>query len=54
MPMIQNGYLGWIAKFNRQISDVDEFLTRLERFSLIDDWINEHNASGNSWKAAHN
>ena len=48
-------YMGHMAKFNRQIVDTTEFETRLERFSFIDNWINEHNEnSGASFTVAHN
>ena len=29
-------------------------MTRLEQFTFVHNWIEEHNASGKSWKAAHN
>ena len=47
-------YLGHMAAFNRQITDVTEFAQRLEQFSFVHNWIEEHNASGASWVAGHN
>jgi len=47
-------YLGHMATFNRQITDVTEFAQRLEQFSFVHNWIEEHNASGASWVAGHN
>ena len=54
MPTIHFDYLSHMAKFNRQISDVQEFMTRLEHYNFVHNWIEEHNASGKSWSAAHN
>jgi len=47
-------YLGHMAKFNRQIEDVQEFAMRLENFASIHSWVEEHNASGANWVAGHN
>ena len=47
-------YLGHMAKFNRQIADVQEFTQRLNNFTLIHNWIQEHNASNAGWTAGHN
>ena len=47
-------YIGHMAAFNRQITDVTEFAQRLEQFSFVHNWIEEHNASGASWVAGHN
>jgi C1A family cysteine protease len=47
-------YLAWMAKYNRQVSDVQEFMTRLENFSLMHNFIEEHNSKGLSWIAGHN
>ena len=55
MPAVTNfDYLGWMAKFNRQIDDIEEFKTRLGHFTATHNWIQEHNASGANWKAGHN
>ena len=54
MPVVHFDYLGWMAKYNRQISDIEEFKTRLERFTFIHNWINEHNQLGALWTAGHN
>ena len=53
MP-INFDYLGHMATFNRQITDVVEFATRLEQFTAIHNFITEHNNSGASWTAGHN
>jgi cathepsin L len=47
-------YLAHMAKFNRQITDVAEFMTRLENFTFVHNWIEEHNLTGASWTAGHN
>jgi len=47
-------YLGHMAKYNRQITDIAEFKARVEQFTFVHNWIEEHNASGASWTAGHN
>ena len=47
-------YFTFLAEYGRQISDVTEFNTRARYFNFVDDFINEHNASGKSWIAGHN
>jgi C1A family cysteine protease len=47
-------YLGHMATYNRQITDVTEFHTRLAAFSATHNFINETNAAGNTWVAGHN
>ena len=54
MPTIHFDYLGHMAKYNRMITDVQEFYTRIEEFTSVHNWINEHNASGANWTAGHN
>ena len=55
MPgVISFDYLGHMAKYNRMISDVEEFHTRLAAFTANHNWIVEHNDSGASWEAGHN
>jgi cathepsin L len=55
MPgVISFDYLSHMAKFNRHITDVLEFQTRLAEFTFTHNWINEHNTSGASWEAGHN
>ena len=55
MPTIHFDYLGWMAKFNRQISNVEEFVARLENFSETHNFIQEHNAMiGRTHDAGHN
>ena len=50
MPgVIHFDYLGHMAKFNRMITDVEEFHTRIGIFTDVHNWINEHNNSGASW-----
>ena len=47
-------YVSHMATYGRQISDVTEFQTRLAQFSLVHNWIEEHNESGANWVAGHN
>jgi len=54
MPVVHFDYLGWMSKFNRQITDIHEFMARLENFTATHNWIEEHNESGKSWTAGHN
>ena len=55
MPGVINfDYLGHMAKYNRMISDVEEFQTRLAAFTANHNWIEQHNNSGASWEAGHN
>jgi C1A family cysteine protease len=44
-----------MAKFNRQITDVEEFMGRLENFTTTHNWIEQHNSMlGRTWTAGHN
>merc|ERR1711957_603596 len=43
-----------MATYNRQITDVTEFAMRVENYTQIHNFINEHNASGANWVAGHN
>ena len=54
MPHINFDYLGHIAKFNRSFENVEEFMARLENFTFVHNWIEEHNNSGANWQAGHN
>jgi C1A family cysteine protease len=47
-------YLGHLATYGRQITDINEFQARLGIYQYVDSFINEHNASGASWVAGHN
>ena len=47
-------YLSFMAKYNRQITDQTEFLKRLEIFTFVHNYIEEHNQSGANWTAGHN
>jgi len=47
-------YLAHMATYNRQITDVAEFMTRLENFTFVHNWIEEHNNSNAGWTAGHN
>ena len=47
-------YLSYMAKFNKVVTEVEEFAMRVENFKFVHQWIEKHNASGASWKAAHN
>ena len=54
MPSIHFDYLGWMAKFNRSIDNVEEFMQRIENFTATHNFINEINEAGHSWIAGHN
>ena len=51
---MQFNYIGHMATYNRQITDVREFITRLENFTNTHNFINEHNSSNATWVAGHN
>ena len=47
-------YLAHMATYNRQISDVTEFMNRLQQFTTVHNFIEEHNASGARFTVGHN
>ena len=47
-------YMQHVAKFARSHVDVADFEARLANFAVAHNFINEHNASGESWVAGHN
>jgi C1A family cysteine protease len=47
-------FFDWMREHDTQFKDGEEFLRRLEIFIGWDKLIEEHNASGASWKMAHN
>jgi len=47
-------YLSHMAKFNRSFNDVEEFAMRLDQFSFVHNFIEEHNATGASFTLGHN
>jgi hypothetical protein len=49
MPIIHFDYLSHMATYNRMITDVTEFQTRLAEFTSVHNWIEDHNASGANW-----
>ena len=51
---MQFNYLGHMATYNRQITDVREFMTRLENFSNTHNFIEELNNSNQTHTAGHN
>ena len=51
---MQFNYIGHMATYNRQITDVREFITRLENFTNTHNFINEINASNMTHTAGHN
>lgn len=53
MP-ISFDFLGHLARYNRQISDMNEFAERLAYFTNVHNWILDHNELGASWEAGHN
>ena len=51
---MEMNYLGHMATFNRSFVDTQELNFRASQFAKVSKWIEEHNASGKSWLAAHN
>ena len=51
---IEFDYLSYMAKFNKVVTDVEEFATRVENFRFVHNFIENHNKSGANWTAAHN
>jgi len=50
MPgVIHFDYLSHMAKYNRMITDVEEFAMRVGIFTDVHNWIENHNASGANW-----
>ncbi len=47
-------YLSHMAKFNRSFNDVEEFAMRLDQFSFVHNYIQEHNATGANFTLGHN
>jgi len=39
-------YLNYLAKFNKFVTNVEEFASRFENFKYIHNFIAKHNASG--------
>ena len=50
----QLDYLNHVALFAKQMATLDEFVMRANIFAATNAFIEEHNASGKSWKAGHN
>ena len=51
---MEMNYLSHMAKYNRNFFDTQELKFRAGQFARVHQWIEEHNASGKSWVAAHN
>ena len=47
-------YLSHMAKFNRSFENVEEFAMRLDQFSFVHNYIEEHNATGANFTLGHN
>ena len=47
-------YIKYMADFGKSHMDMHDFKQRLANFMELDQWIEEHNASGASWVAGHN
>ena len=47
-------YLEHLTKFARNITSMEELELRLGNFERTHEWIEEHNATGANWVAAHN
>ena len=52
---IELKYANYLAEFGKTTNDVDEFNMRMENFSIIDEFVDEHNSNTNhSHVAGHN
>jgi cathepsin L len=47
-------YMQYVAKFNKQTNDVEEFHARMANFQAADAYIKEVNQSNGNWTAGHN
>ena len=47
-------YMSHLAQFGKNIADMDEFNTRLTYFSIVDQFIEEHNAEDHPYTLGHN
>jgi len=47
-------YMQYVAKFNKQSNDVDEFQVRMANFAIVDKFIQEHNSTNATHTAGHN
>ncbi len=47
-------YMQYVAKFNKQSNDVEEFQVRMANFANTDKFVKEHNASNSTHVAGHN
>ena len=47
-------YMNYLAQFNKVYNDVEEFTSRMARFTEVDAFIKEHNASNATYSAGHN
>ena len=52
--MISAQFMEHLAHFGKSFGTVEEFNFRLERFSEIENFIQEHNAEGNTYSVGHN
>jgi len=47
-------YLNYLSVYNKHVTNVEEFASRVQNFRFIHNHITEHNKSGATWKAGHN
>ena len=47
-------YLQYMAKFNKEVKTIEELAMRVKNFVRTHEFIENHNASGANWTAAHN
>ena len=47
-------YMQHLAKFGKNLGNVEEFNRRLSYFSTLDQFIEEHNAEGHNYTLGHN
>jgi len=47
-------YMQYVAKYNKQSNDVDEFQVRMSNFAIVDKFIQEHNNTHATHVAGHN
>ena len=54
LSAVELKYMNHLAQFGKNLADVEEFNTRLVYFSVLDQYIEEHNAEGHSYTLGHN
>ena len=51
---IELKYANYLAQYGKISNDVDEFNMRMENFSIVDEFIEEHNSGNSTHVAGHN